>query len=251
MPYIVNKSFFIGDIVIPNLGQPADLSRINDFIHKYEPECLLYTLGYALYKAFSTESSQRMIDLLGGAEYIDNKGVLRKWQGIFHGYVADYSLINLASARNDEQIIVGTTPGFNAGLQAVVFDGTETFIGSGLYKPDYRGWVIVPSELTGRGILALGLDYSWDKDTGTFILLQVGDILETGTYYNIHFEPKPDPPIIATAMNISLVANYIYFYYQRSQALKISGSGTSVSNKEAGISQSPSDKMTTAWNFFS
>lgn len=84
--------------------------------------------------------------------------------------------------RDDEQIIVDTTPGFDAGLQVVVFDGTGG-------KPDYIGWTIVPSELTGRGILALDLDYTWDAITGTFTLLQAGDLLTTGTYYNIHFDP--------------------------------------------------------------
>lgn len=84
--------------------------------------------------------------------------------------------------RKDEQIKVGTTPGFDAGLQTVVFDGTGG-------KPNYIGWSIVPSELTGRGILEVGLDYSWDPASGTFTLLQVGDILANNTTYNIHFDP--------------------------------------------------------------
>lgn len=91
---------------------------------------------------------------------------------------------NLLS-RMDEQIKVGTTTGFDAGLQVVVFDGTGG-------KPDYLGWDIVPSELTGRGILALDLDYTWNKDTGTFTLLQVGDVLTLNTIYNIHFNPQAD-----------------------------------------------------------
>lgn len=85
--------------------------------------------------------------------------------------------------RDDEQIKVGVTPGFNAGLNYVVFDGTGG-------KPDYIGWTIVPSELTGRGILVLGLDYSWDSDTATFILLQTGDVLQVNTNWNIHFDCK-------------------------------------------------------------
>lgn len=86
-------------------------------------------------------------------------------------------------SRDDEQIIVDLTSGFTAGLNTVTFDGTAG-------KPNYIGWTIVPSELTGRGILALGLDYSWVPSTGVFTLLQAGDILQTGTYYNIHFDPN-------------------------------------------------------------
>lgn len=88
--------------------------------------------------------------------------------------------------RDDEQIQVDFTPGFVSGTNSFVFDGTSG-------KPDYTGWKIVPSELTGRGILVEGLDYSWDSATGTFTLLQGGDKFQTGNYYNIHFDPIVNP----------------------------------------------------------
>lgn len=85
--------------------------------------------------------------------------------------------------RKDEQPQVDITTGMVAGATNFVFDGTGG-------KPDYIGWDIVPSELTGRGILVRGLDYSWDSTTGTFALLQSGDVLATLQYYNVHFEPQ-------------------------------------------------------------
>ena len=96
------------------------------------------------------------------------------------------SQIDGVLVRDDEQIKVDTTPGFNSGLNTVTFDGTAG-------KPNYIGWEIVPSELTGRGILAIGLDYSWDSVTGIFTLLQGGDVLAEGTIYNIHFNPILNP----------------------------------------------------------
>lgn len=84
--------------------------------------------------------------------------------------------------RDDEQIQVDHTTGFVSGTNNFVFDGTGG-------KPNYIGWNIVPSELTGRGILVRGLDYSWDIDTGTFALLQANDYFTANTYYNIHFDP--------------------------------------------------------------
>lgn len=84
--------------------------------------------------------------------------------------------------RPDEQPQVGITPGFVAGTNTFTFDGTGG-------KPNYIGWDIVPSELTGRGILVRGLDYSWDSLTGILVLLQPGDLFPAGLYYNIHFEP--------------------------------------------------------------
>lgn len=85
--------------------------------------------------------------------------------------------------RKDEQIQVGVTPGFVAGTQTATFDGTAG-------APNYIGWDIVPSELTGRGILVRGLDYSWDSITGIIVWLQAGDLLPNAIFYNIHFNPN-------------------------------------------------------------
>jgi hypothetical protein len=84
--------------------------------------------------------------------------------------------------RDDEQIQVGSTTGFDAGATSATFDGSGG-------RPNYIGWEIVPSELTGRGILVEGLDYSWDPLTGVFNLLQPGDIFTNNTWFNIHFNP--------------------------------------------------------------
>ncbi len=112
--------------------------------------------------------------------------------------VSDVVVRNLASfavvpgqldgqlVRGDEQIQVGTTIGFDTGANNATFDGTSG-------APDYIGWEIVPSELTGRGILVRGVDYSWDKTTGVFVLLQSGDILAVDQWYNIHFDPIAQP----------------------------------------------------------
>jgi len=96
--------------------------------------------------------------------------------------------------RNDEQIKCGLTPGFVPGATSFVFDGTEFPAASGFFKPNYIGWEIVPSELTGRGILVRDLlDYTWDKVTGTFQLTQAGDIFPASMFYNIHFNPVQNP----------------------------------------------------------
>lgn len=84
--------------------------------------------------------------------------------------------------RDDEQIQVDAAlSGLVAGANTATFDGTGGV-------PDYRGWSIVASELTGRGIMVKTyLDYSWDSVTGVFTLLQAGDVFSSGTWYNIHF----------------------------------------------------------------
>ena len=87
---LINQSFFIRENNIPNINNAGVLERVNAFIAKYEPECLLKLFGYPLYKLFGTESSQRMTDLISGAEYTDANG-LSKWQGLIHD--TDISLI--------------------------------------------------------------------------------------------------------------------------------------------------------------
>lgn len=106
--------------------------------------------------------------------------------------------IDGALVRNDEQIQVGTTTGFDAGLTSVTFDGTGG-------KPNYIGWEIVPSELQGRGILVRGVDYSWDSTTGIITLLQPADELQAGVWWNIHFNPIQNPAggSVATVLDFS------------------------------------------------
>ena len=83
MPTLVNQSFFVRDINLPNLTA-AGLEKLNSFIAMYEPKCLLETLGYPLYKLVGVESSARMTALLSGSEYYDETGNLQKWQGLVH-----------------------------------------------------------------------------------------------------------------------------------------------------------------------
>lgn len=94
MSFIVNSSFFVEKIYIPNLTNTADLAKLNNFIAKYEPTCLLEILGYPLFKLIGVESSQRMTDLLGGAEFTNERSELDKWKGIKHdtnqSLIADY-----------------------------------------------------------------------------------------------------------------------------------------------------------------
>jgi len=91
-------------------------------------------------------------------------------------------------ARDDEQIKVDTTPGLTSETTTFTFDGTETSPGSGIFKPNYIGWKIVPSELAGgRGLMVENVDYSWNSVIAKFDLLQGGDEFNNGATYNIHF----------------------------------------------------------------
>lgn len=86
--------------------------------------------------------------------------------------------------RDDEQYQVGAAlSGLVTGATSATFDGTAGV-------PDFRGWNVVPSFLTERGILVRGLDYSWDTDLGIFALLQAGDTFQANMWTNWHFDSK-------------------------------------------------------------
>lgn len=89
--FIINQTFFFGDLFIPNLNNPSDLEKLNISIAKFEPQCLLEILGYPLFKKFGEETSDRMSDLLNGADYTDGEGNLRRWNGL--KYADNLSLI--------------------------------------------------------------------------------------------------------------------------------------------------------------
>lgn len=84
---LVTLDYFIRDIMIPNIAATAvsnrpGVEKINLWIQKYEKQCLKNILGYELQKKVYIESSQRIQDLVYGAEYTDLSGNLQKWEGL-------------------------------------------------------------------------------------------------------------------------------------------------------------------------
>lgn len=84
---IVTLDYFVRDIQLANIdaskvGNAASVQKLNLFIQKYEQQCLTKILGYGLYKKVLNESSQRITDLVYGAEFTDLTGNLQIWRGL-------------------------------------------------------------------------------------------------------------------------------------------------------------------------
>lgn len=84
---LVTLDYFVRDIELVNIDPTKGtntpwVQKLNLFIQKYEQQCLSKILGYALYKALLNESSQRITDLVFGAEFTDLNGCLQKWKGL-------------------------------------------------------------------------------------------------------------------------------------------------------------------------
>ena len=84
---LINSTFFITEINIPNRDRAGVLEPLNNMIAKREPELLTGLMGYGLYKAFIAglailpTPEQRMVELRDGKEYVVN-GVAHKWKGL-------------------------------------------------------------------------------------------------------------------------------------------------------------------------
>ncbi len=84
---LIDKTFFIGNINIPNTDKQATIEKLEWFINRYEPELLQNVLGYELYQEFKTgiageDPAQKWKDLRDGAEYTGLNGRLAKWRGL-------------------------------------------------------------------------------------------------------------------------------------------------------------------------
>jgi len=83
MPNFIDKTFFIGEISLPNTNDIKVSERLDVFIAKYEARCLTKILGYELYKKIN-EVSARMSALRTGADYTNEYGIQCRWNGLFY-----------------------------------------------------------------------------------------------------------------------------------------------------------------------
>lgn len=143
MPALITPSFFIGEINVPNTGKADVLEKLNIFIGKYEPECLLRIMGYPLYKAFLAEDhtiAGRMKDLLYGTEFSVN-GNLYFWQGIIHNnlsLIANY--IYWFLERSNATQTTGVATVIPKGASAMVTSPDEKMVAA---------WNFFSSEING------------------------------------------------------------------------------------------------------
>lgn len=80
---IIDTSYFVGDIVIPNLNQPAIRTSLERVINETEKDVLESVLGYELYKKLlATPNESRIVSIIEGVEFTNTKGKIKKWTGL-------------------------------------------------------------------------------------------------------------------------------------------------------------------------
>lgn len=84
---LIDVSYFVADLNIPNTGQQDVSEKLEWLINKHEPDLLTMLLGYELYSLFKDAVSvdpiePRFQSLKNGAAYQDCYGNTVKWMGI-------------------------------------------------------------------------------------------------------------------------------------------------------------------------
>lgn len=87
---LIDTTFFVAELEIPNPDSAGVAERINWFINQYEPEFLQKAFNYPFYKVFAdavyvsdpNTIPQKYKDILNGVEYTASNGLLSKWRGL-------------------------------------------------------------------------------------------------------------------------------------------------------------------------
>jgi hypothetical protein len=81
MPNLIDSSFFVGDINIPNTSKPEVAESLNLFIAKHETELLKQLFGYELWKSYNTDATTpRFFSLINGED---------DWRGLVYNISLD------------------------------------------------------------------------------------------------------------------------------------------------------------------
>jgi hypothetical protein len=237
MPNLIDYTFFIGTINVPNTNQPAVQGLLTTLITKYQEKLLTDLLGRKMYLAFMDGIQAPVVEakwqeLLTGADYVDMYGRDQRWMGIapvstdIIQQIYDGLAIDVVVGRGqtwdpvaDQSVCTIPTP-----LQGKAFSLEQRVTGT--LRPD---------------------EYTINAPANTAITLTGGKKFTLSDTYFFKGIKSSFAPVSGTERR-SLIANFVYYWYQRTKASETSGTGESITKTENAARTSPADKMTAAWN---
>lgn len=237
---LIDLSYFTGALHIAGLDNPAVQEKVGRYIVQYETEYLERMLGYQLATSFIDGLTVDPIlsiwtDLLLGATFYDVRGNLDKWKGF------------IQSSQNVSYSFNTSVKGFawQVGSAKSPIAGQSSFYDSRLLNKQF----II--ERIGYGTLlkegdegVVNPDFSLSNGTVT---LKGADTFTTNEKYYIHVL-NVGSSIDYTGVSLSPIANYVYFYYMRDEAVMATRVGTKVSKAENATTVNPVEKQRYAWN---
>lgn len=230
---LIDRTYFVAELNIPNTSQVAIGSAVDLFIEQYEEKLLNEVLGYTLNKAFKAglqevPVAQKWTDLIEGVEYTDLTNKTRKWEGLV---TQPPTVLNALDALNPIDVVVG-----RGQLYDPVSNTTSTTIPAALVGKTFR------IEKRGVGPLIAG-EYSVVGNALTLIGGQFA-INDVYTYKSATLAINT-----TTGTNKkSLIANYVYYWYQRNGWTHTATTGEIKPQNENAAIVNPALKMVRAWN---
>jgi hypothetical protein len=231
---LIDRTYFVGELNIPNTSSTAIGSAVDLFIEKYEEQFLNDVLGYSQFKALKAglqevPIAQKWTDLIEGVEYTDINSKTKFWRGLVS---QPPSVLNALDAINDIDVRVGRGQQFDP-----VAATNSTTIPTALVGKDF----II--EQRGVGKLILGVDYSISGSTLTLLAGQFA-INDWYTYKSATLAINT-----STGTNkASLIANYVYYWYIRNNYTQTATTGEVKPQNENAVIANPSLKMVLSWN---
>lgn len=233
---LIDKSYFFGDLQIAQPTQTEVADNIDWFINKYEPKLLTQLLGYQLYKdlkagMLTSPVDQKWLNLLFGVEYTNKQNKLTKWNGLI-----------ITDDGQALQILIGKPADIVVDRARDEYDpasGTSTTI-----IPDqFIGTTFIFSQ---RGIGPFRND-EYSISGNILTLLNGVKFSRNDTFfylsgYDISLSPG------STVQNKSLIANYIYYWYQKDQQTTTVGSGEVNNASQNATNTTGGRKAARAWN---
>ena len=231
---LIDRTYFVGELNIPNTSQVAIGSQVDLFIEKYEEQFLNDVLGYSLNKALKAglqviPVAQKWTDLIEGVEYTDINSKTRFWKGLVS---QPPSVLNALDAINDIDVRVGRGRQFDP-----VAATTSTTIPTALVGKDF----VIYQRAVGK--LILDVDYSVSGSTLTLLAGQFGNA-DWYTY-------KSATLAINTSTGTSKaspIANFVYYWYMRNNHTQTASTGETKGKHENADTASIAVKLTRAWN---
>lgn len=230
---LIDRTYFVGELNIPNTSQAAIGSQADLFIEQYEDQLLTEVLGYSFYKSFKAGMqevpvAQKWTDIIEGVEYTDINSKVRFWKGLV---TQPPTVLNALDALNPIDVVVG-----RGQLYDPVANTTSTTIPAALVGKDF----II--EKRGFGKLIAG-EYSVSGSTLTLIGGQFA-INDVYTYKSATLAINT-----TTGTNKkSLISNYVYYWYQRNNHTQTATTSEVKPANENAMVASPAVKMVRAWN---
>jgi hypothetical protein len=223
---LINNSYFIGRLNIPNLDRIENSEQMDAIIYNYEQEMLERFMGYELLSSFTNGLSSNPIDskwlnILFGVEFTSSCGRQKKWKGL----ISKNAALPTVNATLENLF-------FKVGDDNAPIDGASSYINTSIAGRKYI--------VTQRGFGPLWDGYDIDvNDTGGFSLLNGHIFSQDDIFYiqfldgaNVVINPNTNDSILndivltvdgggtnpvnsTTVYNNTLLANKAYRVHQR------------------------------------